>query len=199
MRLPQKTIIMKEGIPMIESSIISPEATLGQNVSIGRFCIIEDGVNIGANVCIGDYSLVLSGSSIGDESNIGTYNKIGRNVVIGKYCCFTSYCEIRDSCILGNYVSMGSRCTLSAGTTVEDDVTIKYNFVYTDTPVLSKNEVKKVGILKKGSRYGANVTIMPGVTIGKNSEIGAWSQVRHDVPDNEVWYGSPAKFYRKVT
>ena len=39
---------------------------------------------------------------------------------------------------------------------------------------------------------------MPGITIGKNSEIGACSQVRHDVPDNEIWYGSPAKFFKKV-
>jgi len=39
---------------------------------------------------------------------------------------------------------------------------------------------------------------MPGITVGKNSEIGACSQVRHDVPDNEIWYGGPAKFFKKV-
>ena len=38
---------------------------------------------------------------------------------------------------------------------------------------------------------------MPGVNIGKNSIIGANSQVRKDVPDNEVWFGIPAKFYKK--
>jgi acetyltransferase-like isoleucine patch superfamily enzyme len=44
---------------------------------------------------------------------------------------------------------------------------------------------------------GANVTLMPGVSIGNNAVIGACSQVRSDVPDNEVWYGSPATFYKK--
>jgi acetyltransferase-like isoleucine patch superfamily enzyme len=39
---------------------------------------------------------------------------------------------------------------------------------------------------------------MPGITIGENSEIGACSQVRHDVPPNEIWYGNPAKFYKQV-
>lgn len=56
-----------------------------------------------------------------------------------------------------------------------------------------------MGVLKKGSMFGANVSIMPGVNIGENAEIGACSQVRHDVPDNEIWYGSPAHFLKKRT
>jgi acetyltransferase-like isoleucine patch superfamily enzyme len=40
---------------------------------------------------------------------------------------------------------------------------------------------------------GANVTLMPAKSIGSNCIIGACSQVRNDIPDNEVWYGSPAK------
>lgn len=92
---------------------------------------------------------------------------------------------------------MGSRGTLSAHTVIEDDVIMKYSFVVTDTPVLSKGKERKVGILKRGSMFGANVSIMPGVNIGENAEIGACSQVRHDVPDNEIWYGNPARFYKK--
>ena len=84
------------------------------------------------------------------------------------------------------------------GAIVESDVIIKYSFVYTDTPILSQNDNKKVGTLKKGSRFGANVTIMPGITIGENSEIGACSLVRNHVQDNEIWYGLPAKFYKKI-
>jgi acetyltransferase-like isoleucine patch superfamily enzyme len=37
---------------------------------------------------------------------------------------------------------------------------------------------------------------MPGFNIGKNCIIGACSQVRAHVSDNEIWYGSPAKFYK---
>lgn len=182
---------------MVENSFISSSVMLGTNVKIGRFCIIDDDVKLGDNVVIEDYAMVLARSRIGDGTKIGTYTKVGRNVVIGNHCKFTSYCEIRDECILGNNVSMGSRCTLSAGTIVEDDVIAKYSFVVTDTPDIRQNDVKKIGILKKGSKYGANVTIMPGVNIGENAEIGACSQVRHDVPDNEIWYGSPASFFKK--
>jgi acetyltransferase-like isoleucine patch superfamily enzyme len=37
-----------------------------------------------------------------------------------------------------------------------------------------------------------------GVTIGENAMIGAGSLVTKDIPDNELWYGSPAKFIRKL-
>lgn len=179
-------------------AIISPKSTIHESVKIGRFCIVEDDVVIEEGVVLEDYAMVEHGARIGKYTKIGTYTKVGKSVVIGEYCSFTSYCEIRDECSLGNKVSMGSRGTLSAGTVVEDNVIMKYAFVVTDTPDLNKNNEKNTGHLKKGARFGANVVIMPGVVIGENAEIGACSQVRKNVPDHEVWFGIPAKFYRKV-
>jgi UDP-2-acetamido-3-amino-2,3-dideoxy-glucuronate N-acetyltransferase len=180
-------------------SFVSEKSKIGNNVKIGRFCIIEDEVQLGDNVAIGDYSLISSGTIISANTKMGTYTKMGKNVVIGSDCSFTSYCEIRDNCRIGNNVLMGSRCTLSAGTVVEDNVIVKYSFVATDTPDLDKNDVKAIVVLKKGSQFGANVMIMPGLVIGENSVIGACSQVRHNVPDNEIWYGSPAKYFKTKT
>lgn len=180
------------------TSIISSASALGDNVKIGRFCIIEKDVRIEDNVVIGDYTLIGYGSRIGANTQLGAFTKIGHDADIGKKCNFSSYCEIRDKCKIGDNVIMGSRCTLSAGTIVESDVIVKYSSVVADTPDLTKDDEKQVGCIKTGARIGANVTIMPGVIVGKNSVIGACSQVRHNVPDNEVWYGNPAKFYKKM-
>ncbi|MFL6625285.1 MAG: hypothetical protein ACJ8IK_02145 [Burkholderiaceae bacterium] len=182
----------------MHGSYVSPNATLGAGVTIGRFCIVEDGVTLADGVVLEDYAMVQAGARIGARTKIGTYTKIGRDVRIGEDCSFTSFCEIRDRCDLGDRVLMGSRGTLSAGTVVEDEVVMKYAFVVTDTPDLQKNNEKSVGRLKRKSRFGASVVIMPSVTIGENAEIGACSQVRKDVPDNEVWFGTPAKYYRDV-
>lgn len=182
----------------MNGSIVSDRARIGKDVRIGRFCIVEDGVELADGVVLEDYAMVLAGAKIGPKTKIGTYTKIGRNVRIGSGCSFTSFCEIRDHCELGDRVLMGSRGTLSAGTIVEDDVVMKYAFVVTDTPDLRKNDEKRVGRLKRKSRFGASVVIMPSVTIGENAEIGACSQVRKDVPDNQVWFGTPAKYYRDV-
>lgn len=176
---------------------IDKDVVVGANVVLENFVVLRSGTRIGDNATVENYAMILSGSTIGSGSKIGTYTKIGKNVIIGDNCQFTSFCEIRDKCKLGNNVAMGSRGTISAGAIIEDDVIMKYSFVVTDTPDLSKGKEKKVGILKRGSMFGTNVSIMPGVNIGENAEIGACSQVRHDVPDNEIWYGSPAKFFKK--
>lgn len=45
---------------------------------------------------------------------------------------------------------------------------------------------------------GGNVIVMPGVTIGENSVIGAGSVVTKDIPANVVAFGSPCKVYREI-
>jgi acetyltransferase-like isoleucine patch superfamily enzyme len=182
----------------MNQSIVSERAKLGAGVKIGRYCIIEDDVVLGDNVVVEDFALIQAGATVGSGTRVGTYCKIGKEARVGSNCSFTAYCEIRDRCVLGNGVSMGSRCTLSANTVVGNGVIMKYGFVVTDTPVLARNNEKVVGGLGDNSRYGANVTIMPGVVVGANSEVGACSQVRTNIPDGEVWYGSPAKFYRNA-
>ena len=46
---------------------------------------------------------------------------------------------------------------------------------------------------------GGNVFIMPGVTIGENSVIGAGSLVTRDIPANVVALGSPCRVLREIT
>lgn len=47
--------------------------------------------------------------------------------------------------------------------------------------------------------FGANVQVLPGVTIGSNVVIGAGSVVTRDVPDNVVAAGNPCKVKRTIT
>ena len=54
-------------------------------------------------------------------------------------------------------------------------------------------------ILKKGCRIGSHSVIMPGVTIGENSIIGAFSFANKDIPDNVVAAGVPVKVIRNLT
>ena len=155
------------------------ESNIGKNVQIHSHAYVEDNVEIGDNTKIGPFCIVRSGAKI------------------GKNCSFTAYCEIRNDVLIGDGTNFGSRCTISANATIGKNVTIKYGFVLTDTPNLKEGDKKVVGNIGDGSMIGANVTLMPGFSIGKNSIIGACSQVRHQVGDDEIWYGNPAKFYKK--
>lgn len=46
---------------------------------------------------------------------------------------------------------------------------------------------------------GSGAVILPGITIGKNSVIGAGSIVTKDVPENVVAAGNPCRILRKIT
>jgi len=46
---------------------------------------------------------------------------------------------------------------------------------------------------------GAGVHIMGGVTVGKNSVIGAGSVITKDIPDNVIAAGVPCKVIREIT
>ena len=94
---------------------------------------------------------------------------------------------------LGDKVEIGSFTIIDAkeGVSIEDDVKIGWNcsiFSYSSID----NKKGKI-ILKKGCKVGANSVIMPGVTIGENTTVGANSLVNKDIPSNEVWVGTPAK------
>jgi UDP-2-acetamido-3-amino-2,3-dideoxy-glucuronate N-acetyltransferase len=160
----------------MNTSVISSSAKIGQNVQIGHFCIIEDDAVIGD--VIGNYCIIKKGAQI------------------GKGCRFTAYCEIRDNVIIGDGTSFGSRCTISANARIGKNVTIKYGFVLTDTPVLEKGNEKIVGDIGDNVLIGANVTLMPGFNIASDATIGACSQVRSNVGPGEIWFGSPAKLYK---
>lgn len=46
--------------------------------------------------------------------------------------------------------------------------------------------------------FGANVTVLPGVTIGNNCTIGAGSVVVKDIPDNSLAIGNPCRVIRQL-
>jgi acetyltransferase-like isoleucine patch superfamily enzyme len=82
------------------------------------------------------------------------------------------------------------------GVEIEDKVQIgSHCAIYSNSTIDAKRG--KV-VLKKNCKIGTHSTIMPGVTIGENSVIGAYSFVNKNIPKNEIWVGVPAKFKSKI-
>lgn len=54
------------------------------------------------------------------------------------------------------------------------------------------------GDLGRNVLAGANVSILPGVTIGDNCVIGAGSVATHSIPANSVAYGAPCEVAREI-
>jgi len=103
-----------------------------------------------------------------------------KNLTLGKYIDIGAFTYINASSgiTLEDYVQIGSHCSLYSFSTID-------------------NKKGKI-ILKKNSRLGTHSVVMPGVTIGKNAVIGAFSFVNTDIPDNCLAFGIPANVVRKL-
>jgi acetyltransferase-like isoleucine patch superfamily enzyme len=99
---------------------------------------------------------------------------LGFNTDIGAY----SYINAKHKVVIEDEVQIGSHCSIYSVSTIDKS----YGKV----------------VLKKNCRIGSHSTILPGVSIGKNSIIGAHSLVCKSIPNNVLAYGVPAKVIRKL-
>jgi acetyltransferase-like isoleucine patch superfamily enzyme len=94
---------------------------------------------------------------------------LGKNTDIGAF----TYINAKHGVHIGDDVQIGSHCSIYSWSTID-------------------NKRGKV-VIKRNARIGSHSVIMPGITIGENAVVGAFSFVTEDVDDNTVVYGIPAK------
>lgn len=141
------------------------------------------------------------------DCSIGLKTKIYEFVnlygcIIGNSCMIGPFVEIQDDVHVGNNVKVESHSFICSGVTLEDDVFIGHHVVFTNDryPDSSGKKWKREDtLIKKNASIGSNSTILPGITIGENSLIGAGSVVTKSVPANVIVAGNPAKIIKRIT
>lgn len=143
----------------------------------------------------------VKSANIGEGTNIWQFCVVFPEARIGRNCNICANVLIENDVVIGDNVTVKSGVQLWDGLEIEDDVFIGPNVTFTnDLFPRSKVYPEKFErtVIKRGASIGANSTIIAGHTIGKNVMIGAGSIVTKDIPDNELWFGTPAKFIRKI-
>ena len=174
---------------------ISDKATIGANLTIGRFSIIEEGAVIGNNVTIGNYTVIHDGVEIGDNTVVKDYVELRAGTKIGANC----------------YID--SRVSSSGNCTVEDDVVLRYDSIiargchigkgsYICPRVMTNNlntHNEAIGGAKVGKNVfvGTNSVLHYGITIGDDAVIGSMSFVNKDCDAKGTYIGIPAKKLEK--
>jgi acetyltransferase-like isoleucine patch superfamily enzyme len=154
-----------------------------------EYCRIAPDVEIGANVSIHAF-VNLYGCSIDDNSRIGAFVEIQKNAHIGrnvKVSSHTFVCEgvtIEDECFIGHNVSFIND-KYPRATNTDGEPQSEQDWSVTPT------------LVRRGASIGTSSTILCGVVIGENAIVGAGSVVTHDVPDNAVVAGNPARVLKK--
>ncbi|QFQ74443.1 acyltransferase [Liquorilactobacillus mali] len=113
---------------------------------------------------------------------------IGNNVKIQGRCHIGSI----NSIVIGNGVLIGSGVFITDHS--HGDGSKNEQFI---DPTCRNLESKGRVIIGERTWIGEYAIILPNVSIGKNVTIGAHSVVTHDIPDNCVVAGVPAKIVRE--
>lgn len=143
----------------------------------------EEYISIGNNSTISKRCVLSVWDKYVDDHFIPSI-LIGNNVAIGEDCHITAINKI----IIGNNVLFGKKVTVtdnSHGNEFHDDLHI---------PPLKRTVTSKGPVILKDNVWiGDKVTILPNVSIGEGSIVGANSVVTKDIPDFCIAVGNPAK------
>lgn len=172
--------------------------SMGRGVAIGANVMIRHPkkIRIGDNVVIDD-NCVLDAKG---ETNQGI--EIHNGVFVGRGTILTCH---NGDIVLEDNVNLGFNCVISS----LSSIVIKKNhlmaaFCYlvggdhdsdrTDIPVLMQCRSSKGIMIEENVWLGAAVSVLDGVTVGRDSIIGAHAVVNKDVPEFAISAGVPARF-----
>jgi acetyltransferase-like isoleucine patch superfamily enzyme len=100
--------------------------------------------------------------------------KLGYKTDIGAF----TYINAKRGVVVEDFVQIGSHCSIYSISTID-------------------NKEGRV-VLKKNCKIGSHSLVMPGVTVGENSIIGAFSFINKSIPSNVLATGVPAKVIKKM-
>lgn len=142
---------------------------IGNYVDLDKDCTLNAFTNYNGYVYIYKKPLIKIEDHVGISQ--GTFISAVRHIHIKKNVMIGPYCFIGD-----------------------------YNHEYKDIskPIASQplTDILPI-VIEEGAWIGAHVTICPGVTIGRNSIVGANSVVTHSIPDYSLAVGVPAKVIKR--
>lgn len=198
---------------------VSPRAVLGEGVSIGAFTVVHDNVKIGDNtsidshcaigvptpgangmpLAIGTGSIIRShnvlyeGSTFGSNLRTGHHVSLRENLVVGENLQLGTFVDLQGNAHIGHYVRIYSGSHIAEGTTIGNYVWIFPYVVFTNDPHPPSDGFHVGAKVEDFAVIATGATVLPGVTIGKDSLVGAASLVSKDVSANTFVSGIPAK------
>ncbi len=181
--------------------MIHSNAELGNNVSIGPYSIVEEGVQIGDDTVVGNYTTIKNGTSIGKQCNIFHNCSIGEIPQDLKFKGEETQVEIGDNVIIRESVtinrgtvergktSIGNNVLLMATVHIAHDCIIEDNVIMSNLTTLGGHVT-----IEEWAVLGGCVLVHQFTTIGAHAFVGGGFRTVQDVPPFILVAGEPLKF-----
>ncbi len=183
-----------------KSAIISPKAEIGENVKIGPFTIVEDGVIVGDNCDIKSSVLLAEGTILGKNVNVFHGAAIGSapqdlkfggentNAIVGDGTTIREYVTFNRGTTYHNRSECGKNYLLMAYSHVAHDCLIGNNVIMANSVNLAGHvEVHDNAIL------GGLLPVHQFVKIGAHCMVGGGFRVQQDIVPYALVGGYPLK------
>lgn len=172
-----------------QTAIVSPDARIGADVTIGPLCIVEPGVEIGDRTRLQSGVLLAAGTTIGMECVISHGAVIGTvpqdlkfkgeptGITIGERTTIREYCTLNRGTLASGMTRVGADCLLMAYTHVAHDCQIGSKVIIANATQMGGHvHIDDWAIL------GGNVGIHQFSRVGAHTMVGAGSYISKDVP-----------------
>jgi len=187
-RIDDHTVIGKRPMKAAASAVTKDETlsgcSIGDRCIVGTLVVIYRGCTIEQNVLVADLA------SVRENVRIGEYTIVGRGVTVENKVTVGKRCKLETEAYITALSEIGDYCFIAPEVTFTND-----NFL---GRTKDRFKYHKGVTMKNGARIGANVTVLPGITLGEDALVAAGSVVTRDVPARKIVLGNPARVWRDV-
>jgi len=188
--LDPATTYVEASVTVGADTVIQPNTHLRGKTVIGREC------SVGPNTIICDSTLgdrckvqasVFEGATLEDDVDVGPFAHLRKGAYLCRHVHMGNFGEVKNS-RLGQGAKMGHFSYLGDAD-VGAEVNIGCGTITCNFDGVNKHKT----VIGEGAFIGSDTMLVAPVNIGKRAKTGAGSVVTHDVPDNAVAYGVPAR------
>jgi UDP-2-acetamido-3-amino-2,3-dideoxy-glucuronate N-acetyltransferase len=136
--------------------------------------------------------------SVGPRTRIWAFSHLLPGAIVGADCNVCDHTYVEDGARLGDNVTLKNGVQVWHGVTLEDDVFVGPNAVFTNDlrprafHKRAPDDVEPT-LVRRGATIGANATIVCGITVGTEAFVAAGAVVRADVAAHALVAGNPAR------
>ena len=181
------------------TALISPKATLGSEVEVGPYCVIEDHVRLGDRCKLHSHVVIHGHTVAGDENEFFPFAAIGTKSQDLKYAGEPTFLEVGDRNVFRENTTVHRGTTEESPTRVgNDNLCLSYSHIAHDCRVGNHVILSNNGTLA-GHVEVADHAIISGLTavhqfcrVGAHSITGGISKIVQDIPPFTIVDGNPA-------